>query len=102
LERITEHDLVIALNAYIATLKNYGLVTPKTIEKIKIAAPYGMVRYVVIYNNELHHFTHSLPGFTGSSGSGFMTKREGYEKLWQTTNTIRDIMRDRTRLATAM
>ena len=50
---------------------------------IRIRAPYGQLMYVVTDDH-----THDVPGFEGSGGSGFLTYREGIERIRQTRRTM--------------
>jgi hypothetical protein len=50
---------------------------------IRIRAPYGMLIYVVTDDH-----THDVPGFEGSGGSGFLTLREGIERIRQARRTM--------------
>lgn len=65
-------------------------------EDLALAAPYGHVWYVVRY---VPHAAgrgmvpvHDVPGFMGSGGSGFITRREAVDAIRQVVRTLWDLV----------
>lgn len=85
MDRITNQRLANALAHYKRACDGAGINT----EGLCIAAPYGQVTYVLRYVE--HMPTHDMPGFTGSGGSGFTTKRDLYNALQTAARTLFDL-----------
>lgn len=87
--RITKQDLANATDGYRRAVVAAGLRTQEQADTIRIAAPYGQVLYLIerIDGN----ISHTLPGFTGSTGSGFLTSREAYDSIWLAARTLDDM-----------
>lgn len=84
--RISTADIEAALRRYTRALEQHGIV-PET--PAVIAAPYGQVYYVMRYDHDRRP-THDLPGFTGSGGSGLLTRRAAYEALMLAAGVLED------------
>ena len=87
-ERVSKANMARTLAAYAAQLAGYGIINEHAAARITWGAPYGQVMYVYVLTN--HEAYHDVPGFTGSSGSGFVTLREGYGRVRQAMRTISD------------
>jgi hypothetical protein len=90
--RVTNADLAAAVAAYVSALNAFrgdlGL-APIPVADVDVRAPYGQVLYLVRRDPGTGAWEHDLPGFEGSGGSGFVTKREAYEALSLATGTLR-------------
>jgi hypothetical protein len=85
-QRITNEDVRHAVKAYRSAAVRLGV----NVDGLKLAAPYGQVLYLLRYVDG-EGPTHDLPGFQGSNGSGFTSKREAYERIWQAARVLQDV-----------
>lgn len=83
--RVTNDDIANAMRHYQTALAAHGIY----IDSLTVAAPYGQVLYLFRYED--HMPVHDLPGFVGSGGSGFLTKREAYDRISQAARTLFDL-----------
>lgn len=90
-DRITRARMAHALAHYASTLAGYGLYGEDRASRMTWGAWYGQVQYVVSGHDDRHVPVHDVPGFRGSSGSGFTSLREGYERVLHSARTIGDI-----------
>jgi len=90
MNRITNDDIVSAVKGYRRALASVGY---QVTDPIGVAAPYGQVMYLVRWEGgqDNRRPIHDLPGFVGSGGSGFVTKREAYDRIWQAARTLYDL-----------
>ena len=90
--RVTNDDIASAVAAYGRALASVGVVIDAD-DAIGVAAPYGQVMYLIRWEGGRtgRRPMHDLPGFTGSSGSGFLTKREAYDRIWLAARTLGDL-----------
>lgn len=88
--RITHADMEKALGFLADNLAAMGW-TPEDGYELSWGNPYGQVHYVFTYNKRKHDYRHDVPGFLGSGGSGFMSKREGYERIYQAARVLSDL-----------
>ena len=89
-ERITTERIGQAIDAYTRAATSAGILTPEQAEQVGLARPYGQVWYLVRYDAARHAYLHDLPGFIGSGGSGFISKRQAYDRIQQASRTIWD------------
>ena len=89
-QRITNRDVAGQLARYAATLAGGGVLGENEAASIRLAAPYGMVTYVLRYVEGRPE--HDVPGFTGSGGSGFTSKREAFTRISQAADAVRDVL----------
>jgi hypothetical protein len=85
-QRVTNEDVRHAVEAYRAAAERLGV----NVDGLTLAAPYGQVNYLCRWVDGGGH-VHDLPGFQGSSGSGFVTKREAWERVWQAARVLQDV-----------
>ena len=100
--RATHETVAHALTRYVHALAQHGYNIPDPGDPggPTLTAPYGQVYYVVRYDG--HRPVHDLPGFVGSAGSGFLTRREAVAAINAAASTLYDLaswldygMRDR-------
>ena len=89
-QRITNADMARALSFLADNLAAYGW-TPEDGYELSWGNPYGQVHYVFTYSKAKHDYRHDVPGFLGSGGSGFTSKREGYDRIYQTARVLSDL-----------
>lgn len=89
--RLTNNDVMAALTRYHHALTFHGFQVPAPGEPGGpcLSEPYGHVHYVVRYDG--HRPCHDLPGFVGSGGSGFVTRREAVAALNAAASTLYDL-----------
>jgi hypothetical protein len=88
--RTTNADIESALNGYSHALEAVGFEHDR--DALRVGQPYGLVYYVYRVDSDNPHMPkHDLVGFTGSGGSGKMTKREIVEALQAATGTLFDL-----------
>jgi hypothetical protein len=92
MQRVTNQDIENAVAGYRRALASVGVVIDAD-DTIGVAAPYGQVMYLIRWEGgkDNRRPVHDLPGFTGSSGSGFLTKREAYDRIWLAARTLGDL-----------
>jgi hypothetical protein len=100
-ERITKENMARALANYAALLAGLDFMPggedrdarEARAARITWAAPYGQVMYVMTSKRPTGPGAdiHDVPGFMGSGGSGFVTLREGYERVMQSMRTLSDL-----------
>lgn len=89
-DRITRASMARALAHYAATLAGHGIMDEERAARITWGAFYGQVLYVVSGRDDRHVPVHDVPGFVGSGGSGFLSLREGYDRVLQSWHTVVD------------
>lgn len=89
-QRVTKQDIENAVKGYRRALAAVGF---ELADPIGVAAPYGQVSYLVRWEGgeDNRRPVHDLPGFTGSSGSGFLSKREAYDRIWLAARVLGDL-----------
>lgn len=89
-ERVTKENLRGALVFYARALESVG--RPVPVEEMRISNPYGRVMYLYrIDPADPYRPIHDLPGFVGSAGSGFLTKREAYDQIRLAARVMADL-----------
>lgn len=91
--RATEKELRGAVHRYAVTLAAYGLMPADVARTVGVHSPYGPVMYVCRYADGATVPEHDVPGFDGSAGAGFVTVREGLDRVRQSTRTLHEIAR---------
>lgn len=88
--RITNDDLENGLVRLDYALSAHGR-APAWDRVIALARPYGQIYYVVTHHIDGGDLRHDVPGFLGSGGSGFTSKREAHDAIWQTARVLFDL-----------
>ena len=89
-ERITNENLSNAVEFYRNAAEAAGVSADK-LDGIQVCAPYGQVLYLLRYDATTHAYHHDLPGFVGSGGSGFTSKRAAYDAIRLAARTLADL-----------
>jgi len=90
-DRITNERLGQAITFYLNACKNAGM-KGEQLEGACVTAPYGNNFYFVRFiETPKREWLHDLPGFRGSGGMGYRTKREAYERILQSANAINEL-----------
>jgi hypothetical protein len=84
-ERLTNRDLVSAVNRYVNALRRIGIWSDE-FGSVAYGAPYGLTFYLFRIDGEARK-QHDLPGFQGDQ-RGFATKRELFNAIKQATRTL--------------
>ena len=92
MQRITNDDLIAVMNQYRSAIEPLDLWSSED-QEFAVTAIYGQVLYFVRRPRGTSTWLHDLPGFEGSTGSGFLTKREAFESIGLAASTIRSIIR---------
>lgn len=91
--RITNEDLERGLERLCTALGVHNK-APAWDRVISLARPYGQIYYVVTHHIDGGDLRHDVPGFLGSGGSGFVSKREAHDAIWQTSRVLFDLAHD--------
>jgi len=90
-ERITNERLGQALSHYLTACKYAGM-KEEQLEGACIGNPYGMSYYAYRHIDDGKYMPkHDLPGFRGSTGNGYATKKEIYTMLHQSARALFEI-----------
>lgn len=92
--RITSANVHAALENYSRALIVAGFEHDPA--SLRVEAPYGQVWYV-LRRDEENRIQHDLPGFHGSTGSGFLSRRDLYNALHLAASVLFDLSSDQIR-----